>query len=73
MATLKIEELLAMIQMFLTAGFTAVLWSAIPALPAAAQTIEPDIAAREACPAGWAWDQDRKKCVRVPRGSYEGN
>ena len=57
-----------MIRMIATAGLAAGLWSV--ALPAHAEVIQPDTAAQQACPAGTVWDKNRKKCVRVPRGSY---
>ncbi len=57
-----------MIRMFVTAGLAVGLWSAT--LPANAAPVLPETAAQKACPAGWVWDKNKKKCVRVPRGSY---
>lgn len=38
--------------------------------PAKAQTAAAGANEHTACPAGWVWSVNRKKCVRVPRGSY---
>ena len=43
------------------------------ALPATAATNAPDTRAQRACDTGWIWSETLKKCVRLPRGSYDGN
>ena len=29
--------------------------------------------AKRTCDSGWIWSETLKKCVRLPRGSYDGN
>lgn len=57
-----------MIRMFAAAGLAVGFLSTT--LPANAEIAPPDTYAQKACPAGTVWDKNRKKCVRVPRGSY---
>ncbi len=57
-----------MVRMFVTAGMAFGLWSAT--LPAHAEVALPETVAQKACPEGFVWDRNKKKCVRVPRGSY---
>jgi hypothetical protein len=59
---------ISMRKAFTIIGAVIVLWQTPGTVTA--QPAFSDVSMHKQCPDGWIWNKTRKKCVRVPRGSF---